>query len=133
MPTRAEFTFEDVYPGETFTVQLSPVAMADLYGFRREWLAESTTYDDLWAQVERFAELARPEWSVAGVESVQGLDLKVVMGLVNAWLAAVGSVPVPLPSRSSDGARSPGDSTPPQASPSASRSSSSRRRSTTRS
>src|SRR5512146_177245 len=101
MPTTAEFTFEDIYPGEAFTVQVSPVSMDDLYAFREAWFAETTTYADLWDQIARFAEIAHPSWTVPGVERIQGLDITVVKGLVNAWLGTVGMVPVPLPSRSS--------------------------------
>jgi len=52
MAQTVEFEFPDLYPGEVFTVQVSPVSMRQLFDFREAWFRDNA-YDDFAVQVDR--------------------------------------------------------------------------------
>ena len=132
MTTRTLGPFEE-YPGDTVTVTVSGVPMRWFFDFRRRWYTVRPT-EEFVADVEAFAERARPEWTrndpdLAPAEFAD-LPLEVIRVVVDGWIDAVPEVPPPLPLGSSAGGPSAGPSTPEPDGPSTSRPSSKRRRST---
>ena len=124
------FVFDE-YPGEEFTVRLSPVSLRAYFDFLTRW-NQASTLAEFRAEIGTFVELAAPTWTLQA-ETFEDLDFALVKAIVNTWVAKVPEVPLPLPVEPSDTARRREPSTETPAAASDHRPSSSGRRRSTRS
>lgn len=107
---RAELTFEE-YPGETFTVKLSPVSMRAYFAFVEHWAKPGIQpFEQIRDQVEEFIALAEPTWTT-GEPTFLDLDWMLIQAIVGQWMTRIREVPLPLLVGSSVTAVSPERST----------------------